>query len=141
MGQLLALDFDGVINGYQSGWIKEDPTHLPDPAVPGAFQFIKEAQDHFDVVVHSSRLKYDGAERYMRFWMLREAQAQGFTFEEARAIVDKLSFSLIKPPAHVTLDDRAIQFNGVFPPLEDIFAFKPWNKRSTLIERGDRDAE
>jgi hypothetical protein len=35
-----------------------------------------------------------------------------------------------KPPALMTIDDRAITFDGTFPPAETIKAFKPWNKRS-----------
>lgn len=33
-----------------------------------------------------------------------------------------------KPPAIVTIDDRAITFSGVFPPASSLRQFKPWNK-------------
>jgi len=135
MGQLLCLDFDGVMNSYTSGWIKEDPTYLPDDAVPGCFAFINQARQHFDIVIHSSRLRYEGAERSMRNWMVREAQKQGFNLQDAEDIEGNVTFSVAKPPAHVTLDDRAIQFNGVFPDLDAIIDFRPWNKRANLIDR------
>ena len=35
-----------------------------------------------------------------------------------------------KPSAMVTLDDRAITFEGTWPPIETLKAFQPWNKRS-----------
>lgn len=134
MGQLLALDFDGVVNSYTSGWIKENPMHLPDPAVPGAFRFIQLAQQHFDVVIHTSRLRYDGAENALKDWFCREMMNEGWNEDEVLRLLGQLQFSVEKPPAHVTLDDRAIQFNGVFPKLDEIIDFKPWNKRNTLIE-------
>jgi len=34
-----------------------------------------------------------------------------------------------KPAALVTIDDRAIQFDGRWPSIDEIKAFKPWNKR------------
>lgn len=133
MGQLLALDFDGVVNSYTSGWIKEDPLALPDRAVPGAFDFIKLAQQHFDVVIHSSRLRYNRAELALQAWFLRELANEGWSEDDAVSLVRQLSFSVEKPPAHVTIDDRCLQFNGVFPKLDEIIDFKPWNKRDTLI--------
>jgi len=33
-----------------------------------------------------------------------------------------------KPPALVTLDDRASTFTGTWPKVADLLAFKPWNK-------------
>lgn len=57
---ILCLDFDGVIHGYQSGWQGADM--CPDPAVPGAVDFIKRAVDTFTVSIFSSRSNYDCAE-------------------------------------------------------------------------------
>ncbi len=33
-----------------------------------------------------------------------------------------------KPPAYLTIDDRAICFNGTFPTAEEMNSFKPWYK-------------
>ncbi len=133
MGQLLALDFDGVVNSYTSGWIKDKPLLLPDRAVPGAFNFIKLAQQHFDVVIHSSRLRYDGSEVALKGWFFRELMEEHWNVISANHLVSHLGFSVEKPPAHVTLDDRALQFNGIFPKLDEIIEFVPWNKRNNLI--------
>ena len=42
---------------------------------------------------------------------------------------NRIRFPLEKPPAMVTIDDRAITFTGEWPDLDDLKAFKPWNKR------------
>lgn len=40
--------------------------------------------------------------------------------------VGKIGFPKHKPPAMVTLDDRALTFTGDWPSLDDLAAFKPW---------------
>jgi hypothetical protein len=41
----------------------------------------------------------------------------------------KLKFPTKKPPAYLTIDDRAICFNGTFPTAEEMNNFKPWYKK------------
>jgi len=48
--------------------------------------------------------------------------------EGAQRFVDAIEWPTHKPPALVTLDDRAIQFSGTWPELADLRAFRPWNK-------------
>lgn len=33
-----------------------------------------------------------------------------------------------KPPAMLTIDDRAICFSGLWPDPQQLLQFKPWNK-------------
>jgi hypothetical protein len=40
-----------------------------------------------------------------------------------------LKFPVKKPAAFLTIDDRAICFNGTFPTSAEMMAFKPWYKR------------
>jgi hypothetical protein len=34
-----------------------------------------------------------------------------------------------KPPAFVGIDDRVLTFKGVWPTVEEIQNFKPWNAK------------
>lgn len=45
------------------------------------------------------------------------------------AILADIDFPSEKPPAHLTIDDRAMQFTGKWPSLDEVAMFKPWNKR------------
>ena len=44
------------------------------------------------------------------------------------AIMARIEWPWFKPPAHVTIDDRALTFVGTWPELQAIHDFKPWNK-------------
>ncbi|MHB1328002.1 MAG: hypothetical protein ACYC2K_07355 [Gemmatimonadales bacterium] len=47
----------------------------------------------------------------------------------ASNVVREILWPLHKPPAMVTIDDRALTFTGEWPDLADLKAFQPWNKR------------
>lgn len=115
---ILCLDFDGVLHSYVSGWRGADV--IPDSAVPGSITFLSQAVDVFDVCVFSSRSLQPGGLEAMQTWCERQYPV---------GIVKKLRFVTEKPPAHMTLDDRAVTFTGSWPPIEDLLEFKPWNRR------------
>jgi hypothetical protein len=133
----LCVDFDGVIHSYTSAWIDEKT--IPDPPVPGALRWLWEATKLFKVVIYSSRSKLDEGRVAMLKWMMAEGQKEfglghpmsGFDAEggpvEAPYPID---FAHEKPAAFLTIDDRAIQFNGDWSSLdpEKLRLFKPWNK-------------
>ena len=52
--------------------------------------------------------------------------------DTAAALVSLIQWPVYKPPAAVTLDDRALTFDGTWPDLETIFNFKPWTARDGL---------
>lgn len=122
----LTLDFDGVLHSYTSGWKGADV--IPDPPVPGAIEFLREALKHFKVCVCSSRCvdghtpmlppddqelcqavivapqpNFAGIEA-MYGWL----QQHGLTTEE----LQQIEFWVAKPPSHVMIDDRAMTFDG-----------------------------
>ncbi len=117
---ILCLDFDGVIHSYVSGWKGADC--IPDAPVPGAFAFIREALKHFRVAIFSSRSNQPGGLDAMKDYVAVNSE-MGF-----HDPIDGLEWPQEKPPAFVTIDDRAITFTGTWPSIETLQSFKPWNK-------------
>lgn len=110
------FDFDGVINSYESGW--EDALSMPDPPVEGIKEAIAEIRKAgYAVYVISSRCMTKGATAAI--W--KYLNKYGIEVDAVRAE---------KPPAVVTIDDRAICFDG-HPEtlLAKIKEFKPWNRK------------
>jgi hypothetical protein len=128
---ILCLDFDGVIHSYTNGWKGADT--ITDPPVPGALLFIFEALKHFDVQVFSSRSNQPGGIEAMRAWLYHYAMAimneEMFNDDPMLDWLNQIKYPLEKPAALVTLDDRAITFDGTWPSIDSLKAFKPWNKR------------
>lgn len=125
---ILCLDFDGVLNGYQSGWQGADI--CPDPAVPGSIEFLDAAVQDFTVAIYSSRSGQANGIEAMQFWL----KCQCYKVMEQPAadeLLAKITWPTEKPPAMVTIDDRALCFTGnwVDFPISDLLAFQPWNKR------------
>ena len=122
---VLVLDFDGVVHSYTSGW--EGADVVSDPPVPGAIEFIQTALQRLDVCIFSSRSGQDGGILAMRSWLWRHAGRQ------IPANVDhwtnEVRFPAEKPAAFLTIDDRAITFDGAWPDVDVLLDFKPWNKR------------
>lgn len=115
--RFLTLDLDGVLHQATTPWA--GATTIPDPPVPGAKEFLERAQEKFTVAVHSTRSHQFGGIDAMRAWCVKHF---------GDAIVMKMVFMSTKPPTHVMIDDRAICFRGEWPAIEDLVAFKPWNK-------------
>jgi hypothetical protein len=123
---ILCLDFDGVIHSYTSGW--KGARNIPDPPMPGALNFITEAiEEGWDVVIHSSRARHFGGISAMRAWLREHA---GMGWDTMGPSLCEVRFARWKPPAVVTIDDRAVRFEGVFPNPKALRMFKPWKLRS-----------
>lgn len=127
----LCVDFDGVIHSYERGW---QNGVIYGTVVPGFFEWVERVRDHFKLVIYSSRSKSDDGVTTMALW-LHEQRAKWLAEGGQRNLVDPLTFEFAheKPAAWLTIDDRAIQFNGSWtaPELEvdAMRAFKPWNTR------------
>ena len=120
---ILCLDFDGVIHSYSSGWKGAD--QIPDPPVEGAMDFINRALDHFRVSIFSSRSGHPDGIYAMQKWLRRYWLDAGLLGERAQEI----EWAKEKPSAFITIDDRALTFDGTWPDFETLKAFKPWNKK------------
>jgi hypothetical protein len=123
---ILCLDFDGVLHSYSSGWQGADV--IPDPPVPGAIAFLREAVEHFTVAIYSSRSHQPGGQDAMRAWLEQSAADDDPTGD--RSFLERIKWPLEKPGAFVTLDDRALTFTGEWPTMSALKAFRPWHKRA-----------
>jgi hypothetical protein len=124
---ILCLDFDGVCNSYTSGWQGADI--IPDDAVPGLFEFLEQAAPYFDIQIFSSRSHQPGGREAMQTWL--EEQRRKWRENGGRQGSEEevsISFPTHKPSAFVSLDDRAITFNGQWPDMDFLRNFKPWHK-------------
>lgn len=134
---ILCIDFDGVIHSYSSGW--KGATVISDPPVAGALRWLWKATEWFDVQVYSSRSKDFEAHKAMLAWMIDQSFAEfgeghpmaGVTHGGPDGPTYPITFAHEKPAAFLTIDDRAICFEGDWNDLEpaDLLNFKPWNKR------------
>lgn len=130
---ILCVDFDGVIHSYTSGWQGEEV--VADPPVPGALDWLWAATKVFDVHIYSSRSKSLYGRLAMFTWVVINS-AKELGPDHPMAQFDKenypLRFSAEKPAAFLTIDDRALRFDGdwaAFSPA-DLLNFKPWNKKA-----------
>ena len=114
----VAIDFDGVINSYKSGFVAID--NIPDPPVPGVFDRIYEYLDHgFKVYIFSTR----NGETAGRMAIIKWLDQYGFKPERLK----ELQIVEGKPIAKLYIDDRGYQFTGELPSVEYIENFKPWH--------------
>lgn len=143
----ISIDFDGVLHSYTSGWKGVDV--ILDPPVPGAIKSLVDlvlasnrdlhgnAVPKYCVAIFSSRSDLLKGRIAMTKW-LREAvedyliergEPQPLAHIQADSIVDQIQFPSHKPPAHLTIDDRAFCFTGTFPTMDYIDSFRPWTKK------------
>lgn len=125
---ILCVDFDGVLHSYTSPW--KGAHHIPDPPVDGAMQFLEDCTHCFRVNIYSSRSSQPSGVTAMRRWLF-DNMMHHFDGDavKARDLVANLEFPEMKPPAFLTIDDRAITFTGTFPGMKELTSFRPWNKR------------
>ena len=131
---ILCLDFDGVIHDYKEGW-KEGQIY--GHTTPGFWEWALAAKDYFELHIFSSRSgkQYNDMYGWMRteygIWIKD-------SFETPEQIKNSPSweqfgfvFDRQKPPAFITIDDRAITFQGDWSQLnpEVLRGFKPWNAK------------
>jgi hypothetical protein len=123
----ILVDFDGVLHLYESGW--KGAEVVADGPVPGAIAWLEELSQAFHVAIYSSRSRDPRGLRAMHDALERWACAEGKTEAQIETFMQRLAFPQSKPPAFLTIDDRCICFQGTFPSVEEIDAFKPWNKQ------------
>lgn len=123
----IAIDFDGVIHSYESGW--KGATTIPDPPVEGALEFIEKAlvQD-FDVVIVSTRARWPWGRWAIRAWLKKHGGWQRWYNTWGNDGLESVKVTNRKVPALVYIDDRAHRFTGVFDDPKTLALAPPWNK-------------
>ena len=119
---IVCVDFDGVIHDHRS-W--KNARSIEGEPVVGAIQWLNDlvegAPANFTIAIFSTRNSAFGGARAIKKWL--------FLYGLSDETVKRISFPIIKPPAFVFIDDRAIPFFGVFPKFSTIKNFTPWNRK------------
>lgn len=127
----ICVDFDGVIHSYERGW---QNGVIYGTVVPGFFEWVERVRDHVKIAIYSSRSKDDAGVVAMGMW-LHEQRNAWIKAGGQRHPTEPLDFDLVheKPAAWLTIDDRAVRFDGDWtaPELQPdaMLAFKPWMNR------------
>lgn len=127
----LCIDFDGVIHDYNDGWKGGE---IYGEVVLGFFEWVERVRDHFKLVIYSSRSESDEGTFAMGMW-LNEKRNRWIAAGGVRnpTVPLPIEFANKKPPAWLTIDDRAIRFEGNWaaPELtaEAMKNFRPWNAK------------
>jgi hypothetical protein len=112
---IIVFDFDGVIHSYQSGW--KGINIIPDKPVEGIYEVISELRKEYKVIIVSSRCSEEIGINAIKLWL-----------DKYSIVVDGIQKE--KPPVLITIDDRAITFDGNCNTLIDkIKGFKVWYKK------------
>lgn len=123
---ILCIDFDGVIHSYERGW--QDGVIYGEPT-PGFFHWASYAKQHFRLVIYSSRSKTPEGIAAMREWLDLKMNRSGKLHQHLT--MDDFEFAHEKPPAFLTIDDRAVTFRGQWGDLlpEELLQFKTWTQK------------
>jgi len=150
----ICVDFDGVIHSYSTPWTNH--WTISDGPVPGALEWLVACiTAGLKVQIYSNRSKSWRGRRAMRRWLYKHffavAAQDSVPYWMAKIVVYCGGNSLVgnfevhagvvwilkrikvpafkKPHAHLTIDDRALNFHGNFNDPEVLKNFKPWNRR------------
>ena len=124
----ICLEFDGVIHSYENGWADGQ---IYGSVVPGFFEWMEQARYFFKLVIYSSRSKTDDGVIAMSRW-LHDQRNEWIAKGGQRNPIDPLAieFAHEKPAAWVTIDHRAICFQGKWDApelsIESLLNFSPW---------------
>ena len=119
---IIAIDFDGVINGYK-GFKGKGKFEPPVPGAYRALTLLKEAGH--TIIINTTRSETWLVEDYLR--------KNGIPFDHINTNPEnaKRHLSPSKVLADIYIDDRNIPFDGNWSrTLGEIEVFKPWWKQS-----------
>jgi hypothetical protein len=112
-GDVIAVDFDGVIHGYSKGWQKGIIYDAPVPGCKEALEQLRTAG--YKIWVFSARQEEAGIKEYM---------------EKNDLPYDRIHMGRKPMQAALFIDDKAITFTGNWDQtLKDVENFLPWTKK------------
>lgn len=117
------IDFDGVLHQYDTEF--ESADIIPDPPVNGAIEWLEAIWSSGLVVpvIFSARVGFENDRKTAELAMRRWLKKHNFSGHAEIKITDQ------KLPARIQIDDKAWQFRGQFPNIDQILKFRPWNKQ------------
>ena len=160
---ILCLDFDGVIHAHKSGYqgARVIPDGPVDGALEFISEALEHFEVHIyssrsnqwggrramrqwmednmvKAIEHAASQHNwvrDKKEHPLMRWLdLDTMEPFNLVVEDAaRKFVKAIHWPRYKPPALVTIDDRALTFTGVWPTMDTLKDFKPWNRRSSDV--------
>jgi hypothetical protein len=120
-GKTIAMDFDGVINSYKSGW--KGPTETDEPVLSAAESISSLFNRGYRLIIFSTRAQTPEGVETIREYLRKHT--------ENDLLVNSIEITDRKPIADVYIDDRAIPFTGNWEEtLEKIETFEPWVSKS-----------
>ena len=131
----VCVDFDGVLNQYNSGWQGADV--IIDEPVEGALEALYGwLDDGLSLAIYSARSGQIGGIPAMRKWLSKHDNAYrhkhwtGKQVSEVLMLVERIEFPVFKPAAQLYFDDRGFRFGGPpFPSAAHLRQhFTPWNR-------------
>jgi len=125
MKLILCLDFDGVCHNNIPVLGREKLNRH----VAGLFEALREYSKHFRIHIYSVRSHQPGGIALMKRWFAQEMDVWARETKNEPFLLE-LEFPQNKPPgAHIFIDDRGFQFVGVWPSVDLLLRFIPWNER------------
>ena len=112
-GDVIAVDFDGVIHGYSKGWQKGIIYDAPVPGCKEALEKLRSAG--YKIWIFSARQEEAGIKEYM---------------EKNNLPYDRIHMGRKPMQAILFIDDKAITFEGNWEKtVQDVQSFVPWTKK------------
>ena len=116
----IAIDFDGVINSYTSGW--QGPTKTDEPVLSAAEGISGLWNRGHTIIIFSTRANSPEGVETIREYLRKHT--------ENDLLADSIEITDRKPIADVYIDDRAIPFTGNWAEtLKQLEEFKPWTDK------------
>ena len=128
----VAIDFDGVLHQHISPWTVAHEIH--DGPVPGAFEFLEQVLDEFNVVIFSARAADLAGASAIQAWLVKHwsEHRSSHGASDRELFNGRIEITAQKPHAFIYIDDRGWHFEGTFPTMDELRSFESWTKKTKV---------